>query len=353
MKDVKMRYNNSGEIEVCFLYDIDLIEKMHTISGSKWDKQNKCWLINPKKENIIRLKELFPESYHELFSYDHYLTVLEKELKIRKYSSQTIASYLYYNKNMLEYHGKKPELITRPEIMEYLYYLADEENLSSSTINCAVNAIKYFYGKILKKDFTVYIPRAKKDKKLPVILNTGEIIKLLSGIDNLKHKLLISIIYSAGLRVSEAVKLKIEDLDRERKQIFIRKAKGNKDRITILSDIILSLMDDYTKHYNTLIWLFPSYDINSHITIRTAEKVFENAVIKTGINKKCSIHCLRHSFATHLLENGTDIRYIQTFLGHKSLKTTEIYTHISKNIVKNIISPLDVTLSLKKTNLDT
>lgn len=180
---------------------------------------------------------------------------------------------------------------------------------------------------------------------MPEILSKGEVKRILAAVDNMKHKAILMLIYSAGLRVSEVVKLKHENIESDRKLIFIKGAKGRKDRYTTLSNVALETLRIYYKSIKPRDWLFPGQKLSGHISTRTVEKLFEDAVKKARIEKHVSVHSLRHSYATHLLESGTDLRYIQELLGHKSSKTTEIYTHVSKKSIGKIVSPLD--------NLDT
>ena len=215
--------------------------------------------------------------------------------------------------------------------------------MATSTLNSAINALKFYYGSILKKKFLYEIHQPRKDKKLPIILSKEEVARVLSVINNIKHKAILMLVYSAGLRVSEVVKLKHEDIDSDRKLILIKGSKGKKDKYTTLSNVALGKLRIYYKYKSVKPknWLFPGQREGSHISTRTVEKVFEDAVGKTGIKKDISVHSLRHSYATHLLESGVDLRYIQELLGHKSSKTTEIYTHVSKKDLGKIVSPLD------------
>lgn len=226
------------------------------------------------------------------------------------------------------YVKKKPSEVTNDDIRDYLFHPAEKDR-SASTLNIAINALKFYYGGILKRGFAYEIKRPKKDKKLPVVLSQEEVSCLLSSVSNLKHKVLLMLMYSAGLRVSEVVRLKIEDVDFQRKLIHVKGAKGRKDRYTILSEAGSGALQKYVKEYGQLKWLFPSQDRKRHLTTRTVKKIFSNICKKAGIKKSATVHSLRHSFATHLLENGVDLRYIQELLGHKSSKTTEIYTHVA------------------------
>ena len=192
---------------------------------------------------------------------------------------------------------------------------------------------------------TYYFQRPKKEKKLPIVLSEEEITEILRQISNLKHKCIIYIIYSAGLRLSEVTNLQISDIDSKRKVITIRGGKGKKDRITLLSETILELLREYYKEYKPQKWLFEGQKGGKY-SPTSVQKIFKTALAKTKITKNASIHTLRHSFATHLLERGTDLRYIQELLGHSSPKTTEIYTHVTKKGIDKIKSPLD-NLSIK------
>lgn len=271
-----------------------------------------------------------------------YFNSLKKELISRKYSLQTIKVYLCYNKDFLKVARKSPEEITNSDIRNYLFHLVEERKISTSTLNIAINALKFYYGIILKKNFIHEIRRPHKDKKLPVVLSREEVARIFSAIDNIKHKAPLMLIYSAGLRVSEVVKLELEDIDRKRRLIHIRVAKGRKDRYTLLSDVALNILRNYWKEYQPKKWLFSGIRLERRISTRTVQAIFEQAKFKAGITKEVSVHSLRHSFATHLLERGTDLRYIQELLGHKSSKTTEIYTHVSNRDLRKIQSPLDV-----------
>ena len=205
-----------------------------------------------------------------------------------------------------------------------------------------ISAIKFYFEKILRRETKKYyfeIPR-NKELKLPIVLSKEEVRKIINCTNNLKHKTILSTIYSAGLRLSEAVNLKIVDIDSERKLIYVRGGKGKKDRTTILSVELLELLRKYFKEFKPKVWLFESISQEQYST-KGIQKIFYRNLEKTNIDKKVSVHSLRHSFATHLLEQGEDLRIIQKLLGHKSSKTTEIYTHITKKGMGRITSPLD------------
>ncbi|MBA3047399.1 tyrosine-type recombinase/integrase [Patescibacteria group bacterium] len=269
---------------------------------------------------------------------------LEQEMRLRNFSPKTIHSYLYYNKELLRFASyKSPKEITKQDIKDYLDFLFNSGK-SASTVNLTINALKFYYEQILQRKFfipNVGIKRPKKDKKLPIVLSKQEVISMINATDNLKHKLIIQILYGSGLRISEIVNLQINDIDFNRRIIMIKAGKGRKDRITILSKQILENIDKYLLQWHPLVYLFESYEVGKKISIRSAQKIVINAIKKAGVNKAASAHSLRHSFATHLLEAGTDIRYIQELLGHARLETTQIYTKVANNKLREIESPLD------------
>ncbi|MEA3463992.1 MAG: site-specific tyrosine recombinase/integron integrase [Patescibacteria group bacterium] len=269
---------------------------------------------------------------------------LGQEMRIRNFSPKTIHTYLYYNKELLRFASyKSPKEINKQDIKDYLDFLFSSGK-SASTVNLVINALKFYYEQILQRKFfipNIGIKRPKKDKKLPIVLSKQEIIRMIAATDNLKHKLIIQILYGSGLRVSEVVSLRINDIDFNRRMIIVKAGKGRKDRMTILSKQILKNIDKYLEQYHPLVYLFESYEAGKKMNIRSAQKVVMDAVKKAGISKKANAHSLRHSFATHLLEAGTDIRYIQALLGHVRLETTQVYTKVANNKLRDIESPLD------------
>jgi site-specific recombinase XerD len=264
---------------------------------------------------------------------------LEQEMKLRKFSPKTIKSYLYYITALLKYSNKNPKTVNTDDIRTYLEYLADK-NSSSSTLNGAYSAFKLYFEKILSRRFFANIPRAKRAKTLPETLTKEEVKQILGTIQNVKHKLLLGLMYSSGLRVSEVVNCKVKDLDFIGKLLRVRQAKGAKDRTTILSEKVSAVLLKYVKNKNANDYVFAS-DRGGKLTERTAQKVFADALQKSGIKRPATCHSLRHSFATHLLETGTSIRYIQELLGHARLETTQIYTKVASNNLQGIKSPLD------------
>jgi len=267
-----------------------------------------------------------------------FLEKLANELKLRNYSRKTIKSYVLCLRGYFLFLKIDFTTLNIEKIKEFLL-LKYDKGFSSQTINLYLNAIKFFYRDVLKNFTNIDIKFAKRSKKLPVVLSKQEILRIIDGISNPKHKLIVSLSYGAGLRVSEVVALKIKDIDFERNLIYVRHGKGAKDRITLLSEKIKNDLKSFACMKDFNMYLFES-ERGGKLTIRSAEKIFENAMKKVGIYKDATFHSLRHSFATHLLENGTDIRYVQELLGHQNIRTTQIYTHITSNAINQIRSPL-------------
>lgn len=262
-------------------------------------------------------------------------------LKLKNYSPNTVKSYLHcFEKFILYFKGHDIKTLSKDQITAFLYN-ESQKGLSYGYQNQIINAIKFYYEKVLKRKKELYdIPRAKRPQKLPVVFSEEEVQTLIGNIQNLKHKCILYLIYSAGLRISEAVNMKIGDIDSKRNVIIVRGGKGKKDRTTLLSQKLLTMLREYYKQYRPNKYLFEG-DSGNQYSVKSIQNVFNKALEKSGIRKNATVHSLRHSFATHLLERGTNLRYIQELLGHNSSKTTEIYTHITKKGMYNIISPLD------------
>ncbi len=268
-----------------------------------------------------------------------FLEKVETELRISKSSEHTIKNYLRANREFLNFIEKSPEDINEDDVKKYLAK-KHQDKASMSTI-LFLAAIRYSFSNILKKDPTIGIKRPKREKKIPSVLTKDEIKKLLGSFDNKKSKLMLSLIYACGFRVSELVNLKISDLDFTENIGYVRMGKGRKDRLfntpQNLRKSLIKQAENQKKENQEFLFTGPKGPLSS----RNIQKIIKKAATKTDIKKKISPHTLRHSFATHLLENGTDIRKIQELLGHADLSTTQIYTHISTEELKKIKSPLD------------
>ena len=271
----------------------------------------------------------------------HWRDRLEAELRSRKYSPQTRRAYIYYNRLICRSLQKTPEQIRPDDVTQFLASMEKDREYSASAMNLAISAVKFFFRHVLKNDDISEQHRPRHDNRLPMVLSKEEISRILSMEKNPKHRLLLMLVYSSGLRVSEVVALRKEHIDISRKVIYIRLGKGRKDRSTLLSEKAAQFIKEYYNFFGIEKWLFPGCPSTRHLSIRSAQNIFDKAVRCAGITKKITIHGLRHTFATHLLESGTDIRYIQTLLGHANLRTTERYTHVARRSVLNIKSPLD------------
>ena len=270
---------------------------------------------------------------------EEFLKKLEVELKISKNSSHTLRNYLDYNSKLLDFAKKNPETVNEDDLK--LFMSEKLSNKASSSIIVFLSAIKYAYSNIFGKDITVKIKRPKKEKRIPEVLTKDEIKKLLDSMSNKKSKLIVSLMYACGMRVSEILNLKISDLDFDNKTGNIRQGKGKKDRIFNIPQFLAKDLKKQAEEQREKEKIFLFTGPKGPLSSRNIQKIVALASEKAGIKKDVHPHTLRHSFATHLLESGIDIRYIQVLLGHSSISTTEIYTHISRGMLKNIKSPLD------------
>jgi len=260
---------------------------------------------------------------------------MKREMLRRKYSIKTISTYIFCLKRFLNKCQKDLNKITKKDIKEFLYNFK-----TGNTINVYLNSIKFFFEEILKRKLTLYIRYSKVPVKMPVFLSKEEIVKLINSIDNEKHKLIVKLMYSAGLRVGEAVNLRTIDLDFENNYGWVRNGKGSKDRLFIIAE---NLKKEIIDHINSNClkdndWLFKGE--SGHLSIRSVQEIIKSAKKKAKINKKISPHTLRHSFATHLIENGCDVASVQTLLGHSSIETSMVYVHAAGKML-NVKSPYD------------
>jgi len=381
-------HRGKHQIRMNFPIDIELKKCVDKLEGRRWSQSNKCWYVENNPENLKRIFEIFKgkawvdgtllfdkkakregksievkaENRKTEGKSSIELAVKQEsrvkprdypivkpcpqeyvnKLKRRRYGKSTISTYTSLFTDYINYYPRKgPESITEEEIKDYMLYLVDKKGVSYSTQNQAVNAIKFYYEQVLgleKKQY--WIERPRKERKLPVILSREEVKNIISSTDNIKHKCMLAIIYSAGLRSGELLNLKAEDVDSKRMLIHLKGAKGKKDRLTVLSKNALSLLRQYYKEHKPKKWLFEGINGDKY-SAQSVRQVFKQSTKKAGIIKQVRLHDLRHSFATHLLESGTDLRYIQVLLGHSSSKTTEIYTHVSEQHISLINNPLD------------
>jgi integrase/recombinase XerD len=265
-----------------------------------------------------------------------------KDLQLKGITPRTQRKYLREATNLSNYFGKSPVELGEKEVKEYLVHLLEDRKLSRGTYRNYVAGIKFLYKTTLNREEVVEkirYPKAKK--KLPVVLDLSEIKALLSVMENLKHRALLTITYSAGLRISEAACLKVTDIDSKRMMVRVQQGKGGKDRYSILSQTALELLRRYWRQYRPKEWLFEGQKEGTHICLTAIRQIFLEAKERAGITKPASPHTLRHSFATHLIEAGTSLHHVQLLLGHRSPTTTTVYLHVSKMNLSKVASPLD------------
>ena len=388
---VSISIEDNEKFHITFPYSRDYVEGIREIEGRVWDPLNKFWTVPLSRENLKLLTKIFfsseiifdartammaedlktsktPETeiakkasfeiadqaishkyarkgYKEVRQNDAPVLFdtgqMADELRLRGFSSKTVRAYTGHMKRLAAFINKIPAELKEDEIKKYLLKLI-EQGCKYSYVQQALSAVKFYFTAVAGTNHKVTgIPFPRKEKQLPEVLSQNEVSSVFKCVDNLKLKAILFIIYSAGLRVGEAVRLKKEDIDYQRMVIKVMQGKGRKDRYTLLSLRASNLLKEYIKVYKPDEWLFEGAEPGSHLTERSVQRVFENACQKAKIERRISVHALRHSFATHLLEQGTDLRYIQELLGHSSSKTTEIYTHVSTGTLKKIQSPLD------------
>jgi len=312
------------------------------ISGFLERQWNSTLMDTEKTEQQVarKITDTSITSSPEKFS-DYWQAKLEEEMRARKYSKNTISSYIYFNRMLCRTMQKMPEEMRSEDVPCFLASVEKGKEYSAASINLAISSIKFFYKRVMKNDIGSDRKRPRQDKRNPIVLSKSEIDDIIASEKNIKHRLLLMIVYGSGLRVGEAVLLKKNNVDTRRKVINVVLGKGRKDRQTVLPEAVIPLLEIYYSKYDASSWMFPGYDPKKHLSIRSAQHICENVLKKANIEKDASLHSLRHSFATHLLENGTDIRYIQEFLGHTSIRTTERYTHVARRNMAKIKSPLD------------
>lgn len=354
---------------VFFPYHPDTVARIKSIPGRRYHPPDKCWSIPYTPESLERLKRLFGETPPKVFprarcrpdavakkrweslseEEQAFIARVEDEMKLRGYSPKTRKSY---RNHLLQFYrhfrGREIREIGEEEIRQYLLMLVEQKQASRSYHNQAISAIKLLYGRVLKRPKEIgEIPRPRGERKLPTVMSRNAAQALLNAVGNLKHQTLLVMMYSAGLRVGEVVRLRVEDIDADRRLIRVHQGKGRKDRYTLFSELARTMIEAYIDKYQPVKWLFPGSKAGGHLNERSVQKIVQCAREKANIPQHVTTHTLRHSFATHLLEAGTDLRYIQELLGHYSSKTTEIYTHVSKRDLGRIQSPAD-TLTIEK-----
>jgi len=364
-------------IGVRFDFDKEKVASVKALHGSWWHKASRSWVIPYYKINFERLDHIFQKSLNVLKEplelaatglsaegkhinplrycpltdeQQHSLTILEQKMMLKRYTQMTRKCYLSSVRTFLNSsEGKSPKMLIIADAEYWILQLIAHKNIAESTQNVHINALLYYYREVLgHKVEELHIERPRKATKLPEVLSEEEFERLMATVDNIKHQCILLCIYSGGLRLGEVLNLRVQDLHSDRRSIILKCAKGKKDRPTIYSETLELYIKPYIEEYKPHYWLFEGEQKGKY-SARSVQNILRKAVELSGVNPLATVHTLRHSFATHLLENGTDLRTIQILLGHSSTKTTEIYTHVSNKHLQKVKSPLDkLKINFKK-----
>lgn len=346
---IRLYLDDSDFAHLTFTYSRERVECVRRIPGRSWIPQRKVWSIPADNAQQVT-RDVFPEESVVVIwepapgSLDTWSERFTRELKLRGYSFRTRKAYLGHLRRMADAFDDPLDRLTNDQIRIYLVSVLDR-GVSHSYVNQCISALKILYTSVFRQDRPIDgLPRPRKERKLPTVLGREEVLRILGAVRNVKHRVILLLTYSAGLRVGEVTRLRREDIAVERGLIHVRQSKGRKDRYTVLSQVALEALNSYLDKVRPTTWLFPGARRDRHLHERSVQKVFKRACERAGIQTKATVHTLRHSFATHLLEGGTDLRYIQELLGHQSSKTTELYTHVGTGDVQRIRSPLDTLM---------
>jgi integrase/recombinase XerD len=345
------------------------LSTVKNIHGRKWNPELICWEIPYTKLSLRFLEKYFPEielkfkinldipdrldletpafrqnknEYTTLAKYEPAVTALEQVLMLKRYSWRTIKSYKNCFRQFIKHFDEiKPSQISRAQINEYLSFLIRERQVGASHQSQVMSAIKMFYVAVVNQEEKVQnLFQPKRAQKLPKVLTEEEVTALLKSVANLKHRCILMLVYSAGLRLGELINLRLHDLQPEKNRLWVRNGKGGKDRCTILSEKVWLQLKEYIELYKPVEWVFEG-QLGGQYSERSVQELFSQAKVRSQVNPLATVHTLRHSFATHLLEKGVNLRYIQELLGHESSKTTEIYTHMTQKGWDKLKSPID------------
>lgn len=363
-----------------FEYDRGMIERVKKLPGARWSKTHKGWYVDDVEEMIARIEEacegrawldyreinkhlrgdisgtnghvsgqrkrtgrrrkveIKPFNEAEQLIFDQY----RDSLKLRKYSENTIKVYCSFFGRFIQALGAKHlDEVSEEEIKAYVLKVVEKRDYATKTQNQLINAIKYYYEKVLCQEKREYwLPRPRKERKLPVVLSEKEVMSIIAATPNVKHKICLLLLYSSGLRSGELINLRKSDIDFDRKQIFVRGGKGKKDRYTVLSAALEPYVRQYLEKFKPRYW-FVEGGKRMQYSLDSLRKVLKRSCNRAGVEKHVVLHTLRHSFATHLMEGGTDTMYVKELLGHESIATTAIYSHVSSQSLRRIESPLD------------
>jgi integrase/recombinase XerD len=369
----RMTHNGESRLMLNFKFDPELFNLAKQVEGVQWSNSDKCWHVPDRNDMLGRLFTLFRGvaflDYSDLKSKALLVPagakkervkpgdltgvlVAEEEEAIRsfrrwmyhcRYSRSTMRTYTASLITFLKFI--KPRVALEVKEEDIVYFVTEyilRNGMSYAYQNQVLSALKLFYGEVYKTKLDIEkLNRPRREHRLPNVLGRGEVESILKAPLNLKHRTMLAMIYGCGLRRGELLNLEPPHVDRDRKLLIIKQAKGMKDRVVPLSDKMLARIREYREAYKPVVWLFEGQGKGKKYSEASLQEVFKKALKKSGIDKPATLHWLRHSFATHLLESGTDLRYIQELLGHKSSKTTEIYTHVSIRSIQNIRSPYD------------
>lgn len=350
-------YHGKPRILLRFAHDKNRNERIKKVPDARWSNTYKGWHIPDTDENrkkcglapasalSVQQQKVKTSSIRLSANNKAQLLLYLEQLALKKYSKSTLQTYRNEFMQLLQLLGdKNVQDLTPAHLKRYMLYCVVKLALSENTLHSRLNALKFYFEQVLKREkFFWEIPRSKKQLQLPKVLNETEIGRLFKAITNLKHKAIVFTAYSAGLRVSEVVNLKQKDIDSSRMTIYIEQAKGKKDRYVNLSPVLLDILRNYLKQQDPRpkVYLFEGQIKGTPYSTRSAQQIFIDAKKRAGIPKHVTFHGLRHSFATHLLEKGIDIKYIKDLLGHFDIRTTERYVHVARKQLVNISSPLD------------
>jgi len=357
----KIIHHDENRLLLRFQWNKQLIDMVKNIPDRKWSDSLKAWhvpntteskvLLSKLTENDITIRwvdqiKVNPKPPIEATApetpYSSEINLFKRYMTQRRYSENTIRIYADCLKVFLQYTGKPTLEITNSDLEKFSHDYVIRNKYSSSFQNQVINAVKLFFSSIHNTKLKVEeVERPRRDHKLPNVLSKEEVKQILASPTNIKHKTMLSLIYACGLRRSELINLKPKCVDSNRGVLIIRQAKGNKDRIVPISEKTIEMLRTYYQMYKPKVWLFEGQEKGEQYSEASIQKVLKEATSKAKIGKPVTLHWLRHSYATHLLESGTDLRYIQELLGHKSSKTTEIYTHVSTQSIQKIRSPFD------------
>lgn len=343
MEAKRIDINGRSWIAISLDKQPEISSALKKIPRTHWSEVYKAWMVLDTPKNKSRLREIFGLPPRQPSRYEAEIGRFRSYLQAQRYSDNTIRSYCEALMIFLTHHPDKlPEEISDSDAEKFFQSYAYAGKKSISWQRLIINAIKLYYSRFAERKIRVEnLVRPKKDKKLPNVLSKEEVEKILRALKNQKHVAMLSLIYCCGLRRSELLNLRPADIDSGRKVLWIRNAKGRKDRIAPLPEIMIILLREYYKKYRPKVFLFEGQKAGERYSEKSINEVFHQAVAKSKISKPATLHWLRHSYATHLLEKGTGIRYIQELLGHKSSKTTEIYTHVSTSKLNEIRSPFE------------